>query len=252
VISSLPLAPAISATPSELLPSSKPKLSISYNRFLYTSNLASPAGLLGRPNKEDDIAQPNLDHEHSNMSYASAVKDHGPPQPLSEVSKPSSSSLPPPSLRYTDTNLQKAAPPIPEIEHSESGERSVDSLSSDTVNIPSYAEQQKAVEDRAHKLAQEGEEAFDRIKGQARRGYEDATADGRRAKEEGRKAEEWAERNKGNPVVIGNVVVVTALAGLLGTGAYRMHKAGTLTWQVAGAWAGVVGLFAAGDYYVSQ
>lgn len=149
-------------------------------------------------------------------------------------------------------NLQKAAPPIPEIEHSESGERSIDSLSSDTVNIPSYAEQQKAVEDRARQLAQEAEDAFDRVKGQARRDYEGAKVDGRRAREEGRKAEEWAEQNKGNPVVIGNAVVLTALVGLLGTGAYRMHKAGTLTWKVAGAWAGAVGLFAVGDYYVSQ
>ena len=60
------------------------------------------------------------------------------------------------------------------------------------------------------------------------------------------------EENKGNPVVVGNAVVIAALAGLLGVGAYRLNKAGELTWKVAGAWAGVVGLFAVGDYYVSQ
>ena len=59
-------------------------------------------------------------------------------------------------------------------------------------------------------------------------------------------------KNKNNPVVIGNAVVIAALGVLLGTGAYRMHKANTLTWNVAGAWAGAVGLFAVGDYYVSQ
>jgi len=53
-------------------------------------------------------------------------------------------------------------------------------------------------------------------------------------------------------VVIGNAVVITALAGLLGVGAYRLHKANALTWKVTGAWAGAVGLFAVGDYFVSQ
>ena len=47
-------------------------------------------------------------------------------------------------------------------------------------------------------------------------------------------------------------MVIAAVGGLLGVGAYRMQQAGTLTWKVAGAWAGVVGLFAVGDYYVSQ
>lgn len=35
-------------------------------------------------------------------------------------------------------------------------------------------------------------------------------------------------------------------------GAYRQHQDGRLNWKVAGAWAGVVGLFGAADYYVSQ
>jgi len=73
-----------------------------------------------------------------------------------------------------------------------------------------------------------------------------------KAKKGARETEEWADKNKRNPVVVGNAVVIAALGALLGTGAYRMHKANTLTWNVVGAWTGAVGLFAVGDYFVSQ
>lgn len=38
----------------------------------------------------------------------------------------------------------------------------------------------------------------------------------------------------------------------MGFGAYRKYAAGELTWKVVAAWTGVVGLFAAGDYYLSS
>ena len=38
----------------------------------------------------------------------------------------------------------------------------------------------------------------------------------------------------------------------LGFGAYRKWTQNELSWKLVGAWAGVVGLFAVGDYYVSQ
>lgn len=80
----------------------------------------------------------------------------------------------------------------------------------------------------------------------------EAKKDAKKLKEEGKEAGRWADENKGNPVVIGNAVVIAALGGLLGIGAYRLHQRNELTWKVAGAWAGIVGLFAVGDYYVSQ
>lgn len=49
-----------------------------------------------------------------------------------------------------------------------------------------------------------------------------------------------------------NAVVIAAAAVGLGVGAYQKHAKGELSWGVVGAWAGVVGLFAAGDYYLSQ
>ena len=58
--------------------------------------------------------------------------------------------------------------------------------------------------------------------------------------------------NRDNPVVIGNAVVWTVMAAALGFGAYKQHSEGKLNWKVAGAWAGVVGLFGTADYFVSQ
>jgi len=72
------------------------------------------------------------------------------------------------------------------------------------------------------------------------------------AKEKATKAANRLEKNSDNPVYIGNAVAVVALSAGLGFGAYRKYVAGGLTWKVVGAWTGLVGLFAVGDYYLSQ
>lgn len=106
------------------------------------------------------------------------------------------------------------------------------------------------------KLEKKAEAEFDKAKGKAQEGYEKAKKEGSKVAKEvekdAKKAGDWAEKNQNNPVVLGNAVAIAGLAALLGTGAYRAHKSNTLTWNVVGAWAGVVGLFAVGDYYVSQ
>lgn len=105
-------------------------------------------------------------------------------------------------------------------------------------------------------FSHEAKDKYESWKKQASKDYEkvkkQAGVEGRKGKENAKKAEKWADDNKGNPVVIGNAVVIAALGGALGISAYRMHQAGSLTWNVIGAWAGAVGLFAVGDYYVSQ
>jgi F0F1-type ATP synthase assembly protein I len=58
--------------------------------------------------------------------------------------------------------------------------------------------------------------------------------------------------NRDNPVVVANAVLIAATAVGLGVGAYHKHKLGELNWGLVGTWAGVVGLFAAADYLVSQ
>jgi hypothetical protein len=53
-------------------------------------------------------------------------------------------------------------------------------------------------------------------------------------------------------VYLGNAFIITALSAVLGYGAYRKHAEGKLSWEVAGVWAGAVGLFAGADYIVSK
>jgi hypothetical protein len=72
------------------------------------------------------------------------------------------------------------------------------------------------------------------------------------AKAKAKKAGSKLKANSDNPVFLGNAIAVVGLSGALGFGAYRKYAAGELTWKVVAAWTGVVGLFAAGDYYLSQ
>ncbi|KZF23375.1 hypothetical protein L228DRAFT_246141 [Xylona heveae TC161] len=72
------------------------------------------------------------------------------------------------------------------------------------------------------------------------------------AKAKAHKGGKKIKENVDNPVVLGNAVAVVGLGSVLGWGAYRKYIAGELSWKVVGAWAGIVGLFAAGDYYLSK
>lgn len=74
----------------------------------------------------------------------------------------------------------------------------------------------------------------------------------KQAKAKAGKASKKFKENSDNPVVIGNAVAVVGLSAALGFGAYRKYAAGELTWKVVGAWAGIVGLFATGDYFLSS
>lgn len=195
-----------------------------------------------------------------------------------------------------ECDAQKAPDAVPEIAHSDSGVHSIDSLSSEAVNVPSYSEQQKAAEEtaeavkrdaqkaadqvsqdakdfgknadseaqrlqaqagkKAQQLYKDAGEEYDKVKDGVQKEYDAAkknlTEDEQKAQQKAKKAEAWIQKNKDNPVVIGNVVVVGTLAALLGAGAYRLQKAGTLSWKVGGVWAGAVGLFAVGDYFASS
>ena len=84
------------------------------------------------------------------------------------------------------------------------------------------------------------------------RAKEAASDAAKKTKKEGKKVKSNLQANSDNPVYIGNAVAVVALSAGLGFGAYRKYAAGELTWKVVGAWGAVVGLFAAGDYYLSS
>jgi hypothetical protein len=90
------------------------------------------------------------------------------------------------------------------------------------------------VEEKAREVADKFAEEEKKAAAKARRGFR------------------GLEANGDNPVVIGNAIAVVALSAGLGFGAYKKYAAGELTWKVAGAWTGVVGLFVAADYYLSS
>lgn len=155
----------------------------------------------------------------------------------------------------TDTHGQKRAPAIPELEHTDSPlDHSLIDVDTESVRtVPSdFGSQTIQTETQRDRLEHEAEvvearakEAYAASKAKAEKAEKEAKAKAKRAKSN-------LEANKDNPVYIGNAVAVVALSAGLGFGAYRKYAAGELTWKVAGAWAGIVGLFATGDYFLSQ
>lgn len=80
----------------------------------------------------------------------------------------------------------------------------------------------------------------------------------KQAEEESRRAGKGKGRrsslrkNSGNPVVVGNALLVTLLGAGLGVGAYQKHIRGELSWKLVGICSGVVGAVGAVDYFVSK
>ncbi|PVH76773.1 hypothetical protein DL98DRAFT_657235 [Cadophora sp. DSE1049] len=150
---------------------------------------------------------------------------------------------------------EKRAPAIPELEHTDSPSTSslIDVDSESVHTVPSdFSSQPIQTETQRDRVEHEAEVIEER----AKKAYADSKAKAEKAEKEAKakakKAKSNLEANKDNPVYIGNAVAVVALSAGLGFGAYRKYAAGDLTWKVVGAWTGIVGLFAAGDYYLSQ
>jgi len=143
------------------------------------------------------------------------------------------------------------APPIPEVERTDDSTSSLIDVDSPHISsVPSdYESQSVKTDTQAERIDHEKED-------EARQAASDAKKKATEAKEKAKakasKAGSRIKANSDNPIVVGNALVVSILGAALGVGAYRKYTAGELSWKIAGAWAGVVGLFAAGDYYVSQ
>ncbi|KAF1976542.1 hypothetical protein BU23DRAFT_551490 [Bimuria novae-zelandiae CBS 107.79] len=156
------------------------------------------------------------------MSYAD-IAASGPKQTAEEARAPA-----PPVIERTDDSVSSL----------------VDVDSPHVSSVPSDYEQQSVKTDtQAERIefeAQEKEAAA----------HAEAAKD--KAKEKAKKDAHIAKKNADNPVVLGNVATISLLGGVLGIGAYRKWSRNELSWNVVGAWAGVVGLFALGDYYVSN
>ncbi|KAG9769963.1 hypothetical protein KCU95_g16311, partial [Aureobasidium melanogenum] len=134
---------------------------------------------------------------------------------------------------------------VPEIQHTDDEVHQLIDVDSPHISsVPSdFQSQEVQTETQAER---------ERLEAEAREKAKEAEELKEKAKQKAQKAAEKAKANSDNPVILGNTIAVVALGGLLGFGAYRKYTAGELTWKVAGAWAGIVGVFALGDYYASK
>lgn len=166
-----------------------------------------------------------------------------PIEPTPPPSSPPSTS--PLHQNKTSNPLASRAPSQPEIQRSDDSVSSLVDVDSPHVSsVPSDFESQSVKTD-----TQADRIEFER---EAKDARNSARAAKDRARERAKKSAGLAKDNATNPVVLGNAVTVGILGTVLGVGAYKKYVHNELTWKVVGAWAGVVGLFAVGDYYVSQ
>ncbi|KAH8723604.1 hypothetical protein GQ44DRAFT_773758 [Phaeosphaeriaceae sp. PMI808] len=158
------------------------------------------------------------------MSYAD-IAARGPKQSPEEVSVSSprhnTNDCLPVKFSTSKFVVIDRAPHIPEVEHTDESVSSLVDVDSPHISsVPSDYESQSKLEEKAA------------------------------AKKES--AKNKARKNADNPVVLSNAIGFAVVASVLGVGAYRKYARGELTGKVVAAWAGVVGLFGIGDYYVSQ
>lgn len=148
-----------------------------------------------------------------------------------------------------DLQKSRRAPAIPQVEHTDDSVHSLVDVDSPHISsVPSDFESQSVKTDtQADRIEMEDK---------AKQAASDAAAEAKAAKEKAKakasRGGHYARENADNPVILGNTLAVGILGTALGVGAYRKWARDELTWKVVGAWAGVVGLFAVGDYYVSR
>lgn len=134
------------------------------------------------------------------------------------------------------------APAPVQLEHTDDSVSSLVDVDSPHISsVPSdYESQSVKTDTQAERIEREEE-----IKREAKKLKETAAAKKDAAKDK-------IKKNADNPVVLSNAVGIAVVTGILGIGAYRKYARGELTGKLVAAWAGVIGLFGVGDYFVSQ
>ncbi|KKZ62267.1 hypothetical protein EMCG_00434 [[Emmonsia] crescens] len=175
------------------------------------------------------------------MSYAEAVS-HGARQSPRE-------------LTYTYT----AAPQPREIQVADAEQPTSSLIDVDSPHIssvpPAYESQTIKTTTQADRIEREREENQRREEAEAeaaRAAARHARGKAKTAKNKAAAAKSTLSRNKTNPVVLVNAVLIAIAGAGLGFGAYRKHVRGALTWRVMGMWSGAVGAVGVVDYYVSK
>lgn len=148
---------------------------------------------------------------------------------------------------------------MPEVERTEDSTHSLIDVDSPHISsVPSDFDVQSVKTDtQAERQEREAEDAERQEQQQQQQqksaeAKKKAAAAKEKAKKEAGIAGKRVRDNAGNPVVLGNAIVVGILGTVLGVKAYQTYAKGQLSWGVVGAWVGVVGVFATADYYVSK
>jgi len=153
------------------------------------------------------------------------------------------------------TAEEKRAPAPPQVEHTDSPTTSslIDVDTESVHTVPSdFSEHSIQTSTQASRIEREEAEVEAQAEAAKEKASKEFHAKEKEAKKTAKKAANRLEANSDNPVFIGNAIAVVGLSAALGFGAYRKYAANELTWKVVATWTGVVGLFAAGDYYLSQ
>ncbi|KAH9880332.1 hypothetical protein IAQ61_000623 [Plenodomus lingam] len=166
------------------------------------------------------------------MSYAD-VAAKGPKQSPEEVGESESA--------VRESRLTRAPAP-PEIQHTDDSVSSLVDVDSPHISsVPSdYESQSIKTDTQAERMKREEE-----VKQEAEKLKETAEKKKEAAKDK-------IKKNADNPVVLSNAIGLAVVSAVLGVGAYRKYSQGQLTGKLVAAWAGVIGLFGVGDYFVSQ
>ena len=147
-------------------------------------------------------------------------------------------------LEYSREAQQKAS------EMSEEGQKKASKLSKEGREAASNAPQR--VSELGHEAADKASDIYNHPSENYDKAKRAAAKKSEQAKDSAIHTRDDISANRDNPVIIGNAVVITAICAGLGVGVWKKYSAGDLSWKIAGLWAGAVGVFAVGDYYLSQ
>lgn len=139
---------------------------------------------------------------------------------------------------------------MPQVEHTTDDPHPLIDVDSDHIStVPSdYNSQYIKTDTQETRLEQESEVAERR----AEQAKQKAEQKARQAKSKGNELLGQAKANSSNPVVIGNVVVIGALAAVFGSRAYQRYQREGFGWEFFGLTAGIAVAFGAADYFVSR
>ncbi|OAT10050.1 hypothetical protein BDBG_05732 [Blastomyces gilchristii SLH14081] len=120
---------------------------------------------------------------------------------------------------------------------------------------PTYESQRVKTNTQAERIEREHEEKKRREEAETeakRHAARHSKGKAKATKNKAVAAKSCLARNKSNPVVLGNALLIAVAGAGLGFGAYQKHAQGSLTWRVVGVWSGAVGAVGAVDYFVSK